>query len=359
MSAPHEEHLQRRLATILAADVVGYSRLMAEDEEEALHTLKAYRAVIDRLIARHEGRIFNTAGDSVLAEFGSAVEAVRCAITIQEELRVRNAEREANRRMDFRIGINVGDVLVDGGNLYGDGVNVAARLEGIAAAGSICISGSVYALVKNKLSYRFEDMGPQTVKNLPEPVPAFRLTSGEGAPRKRQGGRGLITAGAIVVLLLLVAGAALWEFRAQLWSSTAQVPAPTPTAHNEKAPASVSARVEGPATTLKAALPPTGLKAFDGLWEFQLTGSEACTIKTLTFQRKILNGVVMAPNGKALGSISENGQFHARNPSLLNRSVMVESEGTIGGETGEGSYRAIGTPCHGSYKIRLLVRLFS
>ena len=131
--------------------------------------------MIDRLIERHEGRIFNTAGDSVLAEFGSAVEAVRCAITIQEELRVRNAQIDEKRRMDFRIGINVGDVLVDRNNLYGDGVNIAARLESIAAPGSICISGSVFALVKNKLSYGFEDIGLQSMKNIPEPVSAFRL----------------------------------------------------------------------------------------------------------------------------------------------------------------------------------------
>ncbi len=169
------ERQQRRLATILAADVFGYSRLTAENEEDTLRTLKAYRVVIDRLIARHDGRIFNTAGDSVLAEFGSAVEAVRCAITIQEELRVRNAQTDESRRMDFRIGINVGDVLVDADNLYGDGVNIAARLEGIAAPGGICISGSVFALVKNKLSYGFEDIGPQTMKNIPEPVSAFRL----------------------------------------------------------------------------------------------------------------------------------------------------------------------------------------
>ena len=170
---------QRRLTTILAADIAGYSRMMADDEESTLRTLKAHRTVVDGLIARHEGRIFNTAGDSVVAEFGSAVEAVRCAITIQDELRVRNAQLDEKRRMNFRIGLNVGDVLVDGTNLYGDGVNVAARLESIAQPGGICISGSVFALVKNKLSYGFEDIGPQQVKNIPEPVSAFRLTPGE------------------------------------------------------------------------------------------------------------------------------------------------------------------------------------
>ena len=138
-----EDHQQRRLATILAADVFGYSRLMAEDEEYTLRTLKAYRAIIDRLINGHEGRIFHTAGDSVLAQFQSAVEAVRCAIAIQQELRVRNAQLDEARRMEFRIGIHVGDVLVEGDNLYGDGVNIAARLEGLARPSEICISGSV------------------------------------------------------------------------------------------------------------------------------------------------------------------------------------------------------------------------
>ena len=212
-----EERQQRRLATILAADVFGYSRLTAENEEDTLRTLKAYRVVIDRLIARHDGRIFNTAGDSVLAEFGSAVEAVRCAITIQEELRVRNAQTDESRRMDFRIGINVGDVLVDADNLYGDGVNIAARLEGIAAPGGICISGSVFALVKNKLSYGFEDIGPQTMKNIPEPVSAFRLalasTSKHGPRAEPTRSWTLPLAAVIAVAVLAGAGAFYWSER--------------------------------------------------------------------------------------------------------------------------------------------------
>ncbi len=130
-----EERVQRRLAAILAADVVGYSRLMGANEESTLRTLMSYREIIDRLIVRHEGRIFTTGGDSVLAEFGSAVEAVRSAIAMQEELATRNAELPEDRQMRFRIGINVGDVMVEGDNLFGDGVNVAARLEGLAEPG--------------------------------------------------------------------------------------------------------------------------------------------------------------------------------------------------------------------------------
>ena len=169
--------MRRRLTTILAADVVGYSKLMAADEDATLRALRSHREVIDRLIARHDGRIFNTGGDSVLAEFGSAVEAVRCAISMQDELRVRNAELIPDRRLLLRIGINVGDVFVEGDDLLGDGVNIAARLEGLAPAGGICISGSTFEQVKNKLSVGFEDLGPQQVKNIPEPVSAFSITA--------------------------------------------------------------------------------------------------------------------------------------------------------------------------------------
>ena len=172
------EGVKRKLTTILAADVEGYSRLMSADEEATLKTLKNYREIIDGLINKHDGRIFGTAGDSVIAEFASTVEAVRCAITIQEELRIENAELAEEHQMKFRIGINVGDVMVEGDNLYGDGVNIAARLEGEAEPGCICISGSTFEQVKNKLSIGFEDIGPQQVKNIAEPVPAFRVVPG-------------------------------------------------------------------------------------------------------------------------------------------------------------------------------------
>ncbi len=138
-----EERVQRKLTTILAADVEGYTRLMRADEEATLKTLGEYREIIDRLITRHDGRVFSTGGDSVLAEFGSAVEAVRCAISIQEEIASRNTESADDRKLMFRLGINVRDVMVRDGDLFGDGVNVAARLEGLAEAGGVCVSGSV------------------------------------------------------------------------------------------------------------------------------------------------------------------------------------------------------------------------
>jgi adenylate cyclase len=143
--------VERKLAAILSADVAGYSRLMGEDEVGTLRTLTAHRAVMDPLIAHHHGRIVGTAGDSVLAEFASVVDAVQCAVEIQQSLRANNAELPIPRRMEFRIGINVGDVVVEGEQIYGDGVNVAARLQGLADAGGIFIAGTVYNQIENKL----------------------------------------------------------------------------------------------------------------------------------------------------------------------------------------------------------------
>ena len=167
--------MKRKIAAIFAADIAGYSRLVAEDEEETLRRLASYRSVTDDFIARAGGRIFNTAGDAVLAEFPSAVEAVRCAIDIQESLRTRNMAYPASRQMSFRIGITIGDVVERDGDLLGDGVNIAARLEGLAEVGGICISRAVHEQVANKLSVQFADIGAQEVKNIPTPVHAYMV----------------------------------------------------------------------------------------------------------------------------------------------------------------------------------------
>jgi adenylate cyclase len=167
--------MKRKIAAIFAADIAGYSRLVAEDEEETLRRLASYRQVTDDFIARSSGRIFNTAGDAVLAEFPSAVEAVRCAIDIQESLRTRNMAYPPSRQMSFRIGITIGDVVERDGDLLGDGVNIAARLEGLAEVGGICISRAVHEQVANKLSVQFADMGAQEVKNIPTPVHAYMV----------------------------------------------------------------------------------------------------------------------------------------------------------------------------------------
>ncbi len=166
--------MERRLAAILAADVVGYSRLMGGDEEATLATLNAYREVIDRLVADHRGRVFGSAGDSVIAEFASPVEAVRCAVEIQQQIEARNANLPEDRRMRFRIGVNLGDVMAEGDNLFGDGVNVAARLEALCEGGGVTLSGNVHEQVQGKLDERFEDAGEQEVKNIVRPIRVWR-----------------------------------------------------------------------------------------------------------------------------------------------------------------------------------------
>src|SRR5271168_665223 len=181
--------MKRKIAAIFAADVAGYSRLVAEDEEETLRRLASYRAVMDDFIARSGGRIFNTAGDAVLAEFSSAVEAVRCAIDIQESLRTRNMAYPSSRQMSFRIGITVGDVVERDGDLLGDGVNIAARLEGLAPVGGICISRTVHEQVANKLSVQFADIGEQQVKNIPTPVHAYQIEMRPDEPHSARGAK--------------------------------------------------------------------------------------------------------------------------------------------------------------------------
>src|SRR5215470_3946041 len=167
--------MERKLAAIFSTDVVGYSRLMGDDEEATIRTLTAYRAVISSLIQQYRGRVVDSPGDNLLAEFASVVDAVRCAVEIQQALKVKNEELPEHRQMRFRIGINLGDVIVDGKRLYGDGVNIAARLESLAVPGGICISSTVHDHIKNKLTLGYEDLGPQQVKNIAEPVRVYRV----------------------------------------------------------------------------------------------------------------------------------------------------------------------------------------
>ncbi len=180
--------MERKLTAILCADVFGYSRLMGEDEEATLRTLSSHRKLIDSLIEQHHGRFVNSAGDSVLAEFASVVNAVQCAVEIQTTLKAENANLPPNRRMEFRIGVNLGDVMVDGEQIYGDGVNVAARLESLADPGGICVSGKVHDEIRTKLALGYEDLGEQQVKNIAEPVRVFRVQPEAGAstPSKTQ-----------------------------------------------------------------------------------------------------------------------------------------------------------------------------
>ena len=167
--------MERKLAAILSADVKGYSRLMGDDEEATIRTLTTYREVIATRIQQYRGRVVDTPGDNLLAEFASAVDAVQGAVEIQRELKAKNADLWDSRKMEYRIGINVGDVIIEGERLYGDGVNIAARLEGLAEPGSICISGTVYDQVENKLDLGYEYLGEQAVKNIAKPVRVYRV----------------------------------------------------------------------------------------------------------------------------------------------------------------------------------------
>lgn len=185
------EPSRRKLTTILSADVAGYSRLMDRDEVGTLDRLIAYRKAMEGLIARHHGRLVNTAGDSILAEFGSVVEAVQCAAEFQQELDQRNGEIPEEERMRFRIGINLGDVIQEGTDLYGEGVNIAARLQEMSEPGGICISGTAYDQVRNKLSLGYEFLGERHVKNITDDVPVYRveLEAGE-TPKSGDGSAG-------------------------------------------------------------------------------------------------------------------------------------------------------------------------
>ncbi len=220
--------LKRKLAAILSADVKGYSRLMGEDEEWTVRTLNAHKGVIRNLVGQHRGRVVDSPGDNILVEFSSVVDAVQCAVEIQQVLRAKNALLPATRRMEFRIGINLGDVIQEEDRIYGDGVNIAARLEGLAEPGGICISGSAYEQIENKLPLQYDFMGEHEVKNIARPVKAYRVrmegeaegktkeavsreargerSKGQSARRKAYG------IGLAAAVVILAGGAILWEF---------------------------------------------------------------------------------------------------------------------------------------------------
>ena len=201
-----DDKLKRRLTTVLCADVHGYSRLMGADEAGTLETLRRCRAAIAGLVERHDGRIVNTWGDAVIAEFASVVEAVQCAVEIQQEISSRNSDPPHAHQMRFRIGVNLGDVMVDGSDIFGDGVNIAARLQELAEPGGVVVSAPVYDQVHNKLSLGFDCLGQQQMKNV-APITSYRVTMGDRAvgrhgfhidesPARRAGAVGASEAGA-------------------------------------------------------------------------------------------------------------------------------------------------------------------
>ena len=217
-----EESAKRKMSAILSADVRGYSRLMSEDEESTVRTLQEHQEMMTNIIQKHRGRVVDSPGDNMLAEFTSVVDATRGALEVQEELKTKNSELPVNRRMDFRIGINLGDVIQDGERIYGDGVNIAARLESLAEAGGICISRTAFDHVKNKLDVGYEYLGEQSFKNIPEPVRAYRIlmepeAAGKVIGEKRFLGRiSRKAAMAVIIILAIVAGGVIgWNIYLQ------------------------------------------------------------------------------------------------------------------------------------------------
>jgi adenylate cyclase len=212
------QEVKRKLTAILHADVKGYSRLMGEDEESTARTLNVYKEVVTGFIQHHRGRVVGTAGDSMLAEFASVIDATRCAVEIQKELKTKNSELPENRRMEFRIGVNLGDVIEDGEQILGDGINIAARLESLSDPGGICISGKAYDEVKNKLPLGYKYLGEQAVKNIAEPVRVYRVLMEPGAAGKvigekkakpRQWQKAAISL--VVAVIVVVAAVVIWK----------------------------------------------------------------------------------------------------------------------------------------------------
>ena len=215
-----EERLKRKLSAIFSADVEGYSRLMGEDEASTVRTLESYRKVMADLIDQFRGRVVDSPGDNLLAEFGSVVDAVQCAVEIQEVLKAKNEELSEDRKMQFRIGVNLGDVIEEGDRIYGDGVNIAARIEGLAEAGGICVSGSAHEQIKTKLAFGYEYIGEHSVKNIAEPLKVYRVPMGpkdmagkvsrekEAGPKRWR----WAALGAVVALVLVIGCVAIWNF---------------------------------------------------------------------------------------------------------------------------------------------------
>jgi adenylate cyclase len=246
------QEVKRKLTAILSADVKGYSCLMGEDEVGTIHTLNAYKEVMADLIQHHHGRAVDATGDNLLAEFGSVVDAVDCAVEIQKELKVRNADLPENRRMEFRIGVNLGDVVEEKDKIFGDGVNIAARMESLSEAGGICISGTAFDQIKNKLNLGYKYLGEQTVKNILEPVRVYQvLMEPEAAgkviaekkvkPREWQ----MATMGLLIGVIVVIAGVVMWK----LYTPSAPKPEVVPkekvtVAQPERPPATVPLSAE-------------------------------------------------------------------------------------------------------------------
>ena len=217
-----QDQFKRKLTTIFSADVAGYSRLMGENEAATVRTLGHYKQIMSELIRQHRGRVVDSPGDNLLAEFTSVVDAVQCSVAAQKELQARNTEMPENRKMQFRIGVNLGDVIEEDFRLYGDGVNIAARLESLADSGGICVSKTVFDQIETKLPFGYEYLGEQSVKNIIKPVGAYkvlmepRVTTktelGATSPAARTTRTRKIAFACAAALLVAIGAAAVWQF---------------------------------------------------------------------------------------------------------------------------------------------------
>ena len=380
--------LERRLATILCADVAGYSRMMGEDEERTVRVFRGHRAIFESLVAEHRGRIFNTAGDALLAEFSSAVEAVRCATDIQAALRTRNEHLDPAERMQFRIGINLGDVIVQGVDLLGDGVNVAARIQQSTEPGGICISGGVHEQIQNKLSLEFRLLGELPYKNIAKPIRTYTIAEGAAVTNVARAPRAKIAAIAAVVLAALAA-AGYWGYsqieaqraerariEAQLAAQTQAAEQARRAAEDEKREAEVLAQREGAEAALRraqeerdraaqerklleaerravdagrkqAAAPAAQPIASDGLYSGQMCNHlkerEVCWPVALTVSNGIAEGSWLSRTRKTASArgTAANGEVRLTLSAWTPRGVPTEA--ILVGRLAEGAISASGT----------------
>ncbi|MCC6777197.1 MAG: adenylate/guanylate cyclase domain-containing protein [Hyphomicrobiales bacterium] len=354
----------RRLTAILAADIAGYSTLMSADEVGTLSSLRAHQAVVLPMVAGYDGRIVDTAGDGILAEFPSVLNAVRCAVAIQDVMRERNASADPGGRMQYRMGVNQGDVLCDADRLYGDGVNIAARLESICEPGGIYVSGKVYDEIRTRCGLHFEDLGEQALRNIPAPLRVHRIVAPgaatTGKPARPAPHRRIVFTRAAVIAALIGISGGWWSLSVDLPSGSAAYAGPTPalvtTSDRRLRPAATHPATAGLPDDLVA---PSSAEhhPYDGTWELVLTGGERCPVKSRTFRLVAQGGALLGPSGQAIGTVGGDGAVRFSVPTPVNPRVMVDFRGRLAGEVGSGTYRATVGLCEGTYRAEVVERL--
>jgi class 3 adenylate cyclase len=395
--------IERRLAAILAADIAGYSALMGDDEEGTVRDLKGHQAVVLPMVADFGGRVVDTAGDGILAEFPSVLNAVRCAIEIQQTMAERNVAVARERRMLFRIGLNLGDVVFDQNRIYGDGVNVAARLEALSAPGGICVSRSVREAIGNKLDVSFADLGERQVKNIAKPVHVYEVSLSDqrvqaqpaGAHRsvfRRLGSAplpalalataavGAVCSTAVLAVVRFASSAPPPAASVSMVGETSVVPdrlaaAPVPTSPeiNEAAAAARRTGASAPATIVgdpsapgpdsaapSAQAPPppapaaqmsTDAHPFDGTWVVTVTGGAACPLKTGSFPMTIERHMILGSTPEP-GKVEPSGAYYHTRRGAADSSVVVEHRGVLAGDAGQGTYQVRGGSCVGVARVQ-------